>query len=134
MTVLGLARAAGVSPNTITNAERGRTMLTDASAKKLARALGVEPEAIAERPGQYRPTDEDLPLRRLRHQLGLSGREAAERIGVSRMALMRAETGGRVYPRNAERIASFYGISADAFVGRRQRLSHVTHTDGEDAA
>lgn len=128
MTVLALARAAGVAPNTITNAERGRTQLSDASARKLAQALGVEVEAIIERPGQYRPTDEDSPLRRRRHQLGLSGRAAAEAIGVSRMALMRAETGGRVHPRNAQRIAEFYGVGADDV-----RPSQVT-THGEEAA
>lgn len=132
-TIGALARTAGVSPTTITNAERGQTRLSEASARKLAGALGVQTEALIERPGEYRPTDDDSSLRRRRHQLGLSGRAAADAMGVSRMALMRAETGGRVHPRNAERIASFYGVGADEVVPRK-RPSQVSHTTGEEAA
>lgn len=111
LTVNALAELAGVSPTTIKNAERGKSALSDRSAERIARALGVAPQDIIERPGQFRPADGDSQLRRLRHDMKLSSREAAERIGVSRSALLRAEVGEQVGLRNAKLIANFFGVA-----------------------
>lgn len=119
--MLGLAREAGVAPNTITNAERGRTQLSYEAAVKIAPVLGVEPERITvnDPAHRYRPSADDSSLRRRRHQLRLSTREAARRIGVSRSALLRAEQGRGVRERNALRIAEFYGLSPVEVIGGR---------------
>lgn len=51
-----------------------------------------------------------MNLRAARLNKGLSSREAAERIGVTRAILVRAEDGLGVRPRHAKRIADFYGV------------------------
>ena len=51
-----------------------------------------------------------IDLRELRHNRGLGLEDAAEQIGVHRSILARAESGeNRPHPKNAFKIASFYG-------------------------
>jgi transcriptional regulator with XRE-family HTH domain len=119
LTVAELARRAGVAPNTILTAERGLTIPTCENATRIADVLGVDRTDIWDRPGQFRPDEDDGLLRRRRHDLGLSSREAAAKIGVSRSALLRAENGGSVFPRNARRIADFYGLPVTEVVAIR---------------
>jgi transcriptional regulator with XRE-family HTH domain len=51
-----------------------------------------------------------INLRAERLNRGLSTREAAEQIGVSRPTLERAEAGSAPQPRMAKRIADFYDV------------------------
>lgn len=57
-----------------------------------------------------------MNLREARRHLGLSLDEAAEKIGVARQTLERAELGARLYAKSERAIAEFYGVSvAEAF-------------------
>lgn len=51
-----------------------------------------------------------IDLRAARLRLGLSLTQAAHEIGVSKRSLHGAENGTRPHPRNALRIARFYGV------------------------
>ncbi len=55
---------------------------------------------------------------------GLSQRAAAEKIGVNRGVLERAEAGKQIHPGNAKLIADFYGLAVTDF----------RPVDGEQAA
>lgn len=81
-----LAAAAGVSPNTVRNAESGKHRPCPRVAKALAKALGIPLREIA-------PPGPVLTLRDIRHRLGLTQAEMAERIGVVRQMVSQVERG-----------------------------------------
>ena len=59
-----------------------------------------------------RPTvpTEPVDLRAERHRRGLSATQAAKEIGVSLDVILHAEKGGRPQPKNALKIAKYYGL------------------------
>lgn len=56
-----------------------------------------------------RPPRDDLV--QMRHDRGLSRRQAAEAIGVSIRVVTNAERGHRPHPHNRKAIAEFYGFT-----------------------
>lgn len=75
-------------------------------------------------------------LRKLREDNGLSQREVAERIGVTRAAYNKYERGTSRPVRKLDELAALFGVSADFILGREatsfeQQLSAVDSHDHE---
>ncbi|WP_369524620.1 helix-turn-helix transcriptional regulator [Streptomyces agglomeratus] len=98
-----LATAAGVSPNTVRNAESGRHQPHPRVARALARALGIPLHEIA-------PGGPALTLRDVRGRLGLTQAEMAARIGVVRQMVSQVER-GVTSVRSPQTWASAYGLT-----------------------
>ncbi|MGW1666182.1 helix-turn-helix domain-containing protein [Streptomyces microflavus] len=98
-----LAMLAGVSPETVRRAEKGKSQPSGRVAKALADALSCQVEELA-------PTGAQLTLKELRQRQGGTQRDLAARIGVSTQMVSRVENG--VYGvREPNRWAAAYGVS-----------------------
>ena len=116
MTVGELAATARVAMGTIHGLEHGRRslMLDREVERRVARALGVEPDRIAW--GEV--GDETAPsfnLRTAREDRELSPGDVGARAGVPLRTVVRAEAGCAIHPRYAKRLADFYGTEVVAF-------------------
>lgn len=116
MTQGELARAAHVHVRTVVRAEQGEP-IGQSSRDRLAAVLGPRThDCIAVRP--WADTQPELPPNptpalAARYARNLSVGDAAERIGITRHALRRAERGEVIQLRTARAVAGFYGIPVD---------------------
>ena len=130
MTQGELARAAHVHIRTVVRSEQGEP-IGQASRDRLAAVLGpLAHDRIAVRAwaDSQPPLPADAsPALVARYARNLSVGDAAERIGITRHALRRAERGEVIQLRTARAIAGFYGIPVgDVFV--------IPDSDPADAA
>ncbi|MFD0409956.1 helix-turn-helix domain-containing protein [Kitasatospora sp. NPDC127116] len=117
-----LALIAGVSPETVRNAETGSRSPSARVVRALARALGVPVGELM--PPQGAPT-----LRVLRQRTGLTQRQTAEVIGVSAGMVSKVEA-GMYGVRSVARWASAYGVGVKTWTkawkaGRERRRAEA---------
>ncbi|MCX5199684.1 helix-turn-helix transcriptional regulator [Streptomyces sp. NBC_00249] len=99
-----LALLAGISPETVRRAEKGRSKPSARVTKALARVLCLPVEELAP------PSPAPLTLKQVRQQTGATQKEVAERARVSTQMVSRVENG--VYGvKDAGRWAKAYGVS-----------------------
>jgi DNA-binding XRE family transcriptional regulator len=114
-----LARKAHVSRGTLRNLEQGRRsrVLSHEAEQRVARALGVRYEAITfGTVGD--PPDAAVDLVALRTERKLAPAEVAIAADVPLKTVLKAEAGAAIHPRNARRLADFYGVRVTAFYPR----------------
>ena len=104
-----LAEVAGVSHTVIARAEHGRAVSMP-TLDALAGVLGDEVREVVTVGVRKTAAGEDNPVVAARRAQGLSRRQAAKRIGVADKTLARVESGQRVHPSTAKRIALAYGL------------------------
>jgi transcriptional regulator with XRE-family HTH domain len=113
LTQAHLARRARVSRTTIQNLESGQVP-THAVAKRVARALDVEPEALWSSIGYSRPRSDDSLARRLRLDRGLTQAQVAKGAGLSPSVIHKADAGKPLSLATVAALAAFYDVPADA--------------------
>ncbi|MFB7030980.1 MULTISPECIES: helix-turn-helix domain-containing protein [unclassified Streptomyces] len=124
----GLAVLAGVSPETVRRAERGKSQPSARVLKQLAAALGTSVETFA-------PPPAEATLKELRQLQGVTQRDMAKSIGVTTAMVSRVECG--VYGvREPTRWAAAYGVSEERWArtwqtGREARQQRVRDQAGK---
>ncbi len=123
-----LALIAGVSPETVRNAETGSRHPSARVTRALAVALGVPITDLS-------PPGGAVTLRVLRRRTGLTQRQVAEAVGVSAGMVSKVEA-GMYGVRALARWAAAYGVSAKAWTaawraGREARKTEAVRTRGE---
>jgi transcriptional regulator with XRE-family HTH domain len=116
LTLDELAAHAEVGRNTIARLEHGGNAAAPVR-RSLADALGIEPAALA-MGDEAEAEAEPVPLRALRDRRGLTVYELAQRAKVPPQKVYRAEEGRAIHPRDAKRLADFYGIRVTDFYPR----------------
>ncbi|MHC3394700.1 helix-turn-helix domain-containing protein [Streptomyces lavendulocolor] len=117
-----LAMLAGISPETVRRAEKGKSKPSARVTKALADALGRRVEELA-------PPAAQLTLKQLRQHAGGTQKDVAGRIGVSTQMVSRVENG--VYGvKDPDRWASAYGVSKAKWMkawtaGREDRRQRI---------
>lgn len=123
LTLDELAVAAHVARNTLKRLEEGgrSTLYDHEGERRVARALGIEPEAIAWGVEvEVEPVVSVLALRRAR---GLEPADVAARTGVPIKTIVRAEAGAAIHPRYAKRLGDFYGVAVCDFYPHARRAA-----------
>jgi transcriptional regulator with XRE-family HTH domain len=97
---------AGVSRGTVSHLENGRHG-SPGAIQRIARALGVEPEAL-----MTHPEDPAVPLELavLRQRRALTLADVAMATKVSERVIARAERGGTINLARAKALSDFYGV------------------------
>lgn len=117
-----LAMLAGISPETVRRAEKGKSKPSARVTKALADALGRKVEDLA-------PPTAQLTLKQLRQTAGGTQKDVAARIGVSTQMVSRVENG--VYGvKEPGRWAAAYGVSTTRWTeawaaGREDRRRRI---------
>jgi DNA-binding XRE family transcriptional regulator len=114
-----LARKAHVSRGTLRNLEQGRRsrVLSHEAERRVAQALGVRYEAVTfGTVGD--PPDGAVDLVMLRTERKLAPAEVAIAADVPLKTVVKAEAGAAIHPRNARKLADFYGVRVTAFYPR----------------
>jgi transcriptional regulator with XRE-family HTH domain len=107
--IRSLADAASLWPSSVCRVERGDYVSSE-SRDKLVSVLGPEVRPLIAVRALRTPAP-DTAVYRAREAIGVSGRELAERAGVTKDAFYRAERGLPVHPATAKRIADALGLA-----------------------
>jgi transcriptional regulator with XRE-family HTH domain len=114
-----LARKAHISRSTLRNLEQGgrSRMLDHEAERRVAHALGVPWRAITfGTVDDYPDGTVDLVAERKARKLTPS--EVADAADVPLKTVLKAEAGAAIHPRNARKLADFYGIRVTDFYPR----------------
>jgi transcriptional regulator with XRE-family HTH domain len=117
LTLDELAAHSKVGRNTVARLEHGGHAAAPVR-RALADALGIEPVALAVGESTAETEPEPVPLAALRARYGLSVYALAQRAKVAPQKVYRAEEGRAIHPRDAKRLADFFGIRVTDFYPR----------------
>lgn len=125
LTIDEVAARAGIAVGTVVRLERGErsTLLDHEAERRVARALGVEVEAIAFGARLEANGVATINLGTLRAESGLEPAQVATGSGVPRRTVVRAEAGVPVHPRYAKALADYWKIKVTDFYPRERRAA-----------